>query len=353
MGFFGLSAGHTDDGDDEAGLTCMISNSRIPDNYEPGRFHLFGSGMYTVVKPKSISIFSGLGRHGGTPPIAPDGVVVSQDATRLMMVFYCPKVALSPAGTSMPLASLPNGTPLLLGPEVTNPLYDPIFLCSFISFQFICIYHSGARETEFTGHSVWSHDAHIVMEEESHLNLMTMGLLQTCSYVTEQMQSKVTIDVNKFLEAFSIEVDGSRIHPPSWTQSAQDSASFRPHAQIQRGSTSNPSSASTNVFDMDSYRTSRQAEAIRWINLQEKRSSIIARLQPTTAEEYQLLRDAVTSDHGPLRRTYKKKTGMKGTEAKFHRSPCIIYLYHSNQMDNPNSAQCNKQQRTKSARNPI
>jgi hypothetical protein len=122
MGFFGLTAGHTDDGDDEAGLTCMISNSRIPDDYEAGRFHIFGSGMYTNVKPKSVSMFSGLGRHGGTPPIAPYGQEVLQDATRLMIVLYCPKAALSPSGTSMPLASLPNGTPLLLGPEVTNPL---------------------------------------------------------------------------------------------------------------------------------------------------------------------------------------------------------------------------------------
>jgi hypothetical protein len=122
MGFFGLSAGHTDDGDDEAGLTCMISNSRIPEDYEPGRFHLFGSGMYIIVKPKSVSIFSGLGRHGGTPPIAPYGKAVLEDATRLMIVFYCPKATLSSGDTSMPLASLPNGTPLLLGPEITNPL---------------------------------------------------------------------------------------------------------------------------------------------------------------------------------------------------------------------------------------
>lgn len=122
MGFFGLTAGHTDDGDDEAGLTCMISNSRIPENYEPGRFHIFGLGMYTVIKPKSTSIFSGLGKHGGTPPIAPLGVEVSPAAGRLMIVFYCPRAALSPVGMSMPLASLPNGTPLLLGPEITNPL---------------------------------------------------------------------------------------------------------------------------------------------------------------------------------------------------------------------------------------
>ena len=113
MGFFGLMAGHIDDGDDEAGLTCMISNSRIPDDYEPGRFHLFGSGMYTVIKP--------------------NGVDILPDATHLMIVFYCPKVALSPNGTSMPLASLPNGTPLLLGPEVTNPLCNTIFSSTFLN----------------------------------------------------------------------------------------------------------------------------------------------------------------------------------------------------------------------------
>ena len=136
MGHFGHAAGHTDDGDDEAGLTCMISNSRIPEDYEPGRFHLLGSGMYTVVKPKSASLFSGLGRHGGTPPIAPLGVEVSPDATRLMIVFYCPKAALSPDGLSMPLASLPNRTPLLLGPEVTRPLCVANFH-SWLSTNFI------------------------------------------------------------------------------------------------------------------------------------------------------------------------------------------------------------------------
>jgi len=58
MGFFGLTAGHTDDGDDEGGLTCMISSSRIPDDYEPGRFHIFGLGMYVIVKPKT-AVFLG------------------------------------------------------------------------------------------------------------------------------------------------------------------------------------------------------------------------------------------------------------------------------------------------------
>ena len=94
MGFFGLTAGHTDDGDDEAGLTCMISNSRIPDDYEPGRFHLFGVGAYITIKPKIASIFNGLSKHGGTPPIAPNGVTPSEDAIRLVIVLYPPKAIL-------------------------------------------------------------------------------------------------------------------------------------------------------------------------------------------------------------------------------------------------------------------
>jgi len=39
------------------------------------------------------------------------------------------------------------------------------------------IEYSGARESEVTGHCIWSHDAHVVMEQISHLNLMSMSLL--------------------------------------------------------------------------------------------------------------------------------------------------------------------------------
>jgi hypothetical protein len=52
------------------------------------------------------------------------------------------------------------------------------------------------------------------MEESLHLKLMTMALLQTCGYVIDQMQTKVTVDINKFLDAFSIEDDGRSIQPP-------------------------------------------------------------------------------------------------------------------------------------------
>ena len=62
---------------------------------------------------------------------------------------------------------------------------------------------------------------------------------------------------------------------------------------------------------MDDYRQCRQAEALRWIDLQEKRASIIARLHPISAEEYQELRNSILSKPGPLLRKQKRKTGLK------------------------------------------
>ena len=157
---------------------------------------------------------------------------------------------------------------------------------------------SGARETAVTEHGVWSHDAHVIMQDVSHLKLITMGLLQTCNYVTEQMQTPVFIDVNKFMDSFSIKAkDGRDIHPPSWIEGEGDSVTF---------STTIPSPSSLapsqKPFTMDIYCRVRQAEEIRWINLQEKRASIIPRLQPVTPEEYQVRRDAIYAESSRLSR---------------------------------------------------
>lgn len=133
------------------------------------------------------------------------------------------------------------------------------------------------------------------MQDISHFKLIVMSLLQTCSYVTEQMQTPVTIDVNKFLESFSIKGDGGDIHPPSWIAGEDNSVTFSPATAVQTSS----------AFTMDDYIRCRQVEAIRWIDLQEKRASIIPRIQPVTAEEYQRHRDAVNSESGPFRRKGK------------------------------------------------
>ena len=148
------------------------------------------------------------------------------------------------------------------------------------------------------------------MEQISHLKLMSMGCLQACSFFSEQMPHNVTIDINKFLGAFSIEVDGQHIRPPSWIQNENNSVTVVPSAST--------SSTSPSVFNMDHYCRYRQAEALRWIDLQEKRASIIARLQPTSTEEYQKLRDAIMSETEPLRRKPKKQTSRK----------LILFIYY-------------------------
>jgi len=133
-----------------------------------------------------------------------------------------------------------------------------------------------------------------------------MALLQTCGYVIDQMPTEVTVDINKFLQAFSIEGDGKSIRPPSWTKSKGDMVVIAPSTPTQITSLASPV-----PFNMGDYRRCRQAEALRWIDLQEKRASIIARLQPVSPEEYQKLRNAVLSESGPLRRKQKKKPGLK------------------------------------------
>ena len=137
-----------------------------------------------------------------------------------------------------------------------------------------------------------------------------MSLLQTCSYITDQMQTNVAIDVNKFLQAFSIKTDTGHFHPPSWILTENNSVIVAPSMPVHTVSSSGSQTTQMVAFDMEDYRKSRQAEAIRWIDLREKRASIIPRLQPVTAEEYQALRNAVTSKTGPLRRKDKKDAGM-------------------------------------------
>lgn len=155
-----------------------------------------------------------------------------------------------------------------------------------------------------TGHSVWSHDAHVVMEDISSLKLMSMGLLQTSRYITQQMRADVVIDVNKFLGAFSIRTDEGNLRPPSWTRCEDDEDS----AIILPVPLSPLSNTPTDTFNMADYSKCRQAEAIRWINLQEKRASIIPRMQPVSAAAYQELRDAVFESE-PQQRKDKNKAG--------------------------------------------
>lgn len=112
---------HSDKQDDAASSTAMVVNSRLPDDYEVGRFHLLSLGLYFILEHLLVPIFCGLANHVGTPPIAPPNCDPLPHAVRFMTVLYPPKCMLSQAGDkSLPLASLPKGKLLALGPEITS-----------------------------------------------------------------------------------------------------------------------------------------------------------------------------------------------------------------------------------------
>jgi hypothetical protein len=119
MGEFGGI--HRDNADDAAGRTAMVVNSRLPDDYEPGRFHLLALGLYFRLEHLLVPMFCGLALHVGTPPIAPPQSNPLPHAVRFVMVLYPPRSMLSETGDkSLPLASLPKGKLLSLGPEITS-----------------------------------------------------------------------------------------------------------------------------------------------------------------------------------------------------------------------------------------
>lgn len=119
MGTFGNP--HRDDQDDAGSNTAMVVNSRLPSDYEVGRFHLLAMGLYFQLDYLSVPIFCGLAMHVGTPPIAPPGREPLKHAVRFMTVMYPPKSMLSETDNkTVPFASLPKGNLLSLSPEITS-----------------------------------------------------------------------------------------------------------------------------------------------------------------------------------------------------------------------------------------
>lgn len=125
MGLF-FGDGHFDDGDDDGGMTVTYQDGTLEPEYEPGRFHLFYFGVWARTDNRAIIGFSGRRRHGGTPPLAPEGVNPDPSVYRLMHVLYPPAAMLSGAGVKrLGLASIPgaNGMELFtMPPEMTTPL---------------------------------------------------------------------------------------------------------------------------------------------------------------------------------------------------------------------------------------
>ncbi|TFK59911.1 hypothetical protein BDN72DRAFT_719677, partial [Pluteus cervinus] len=179
MGFFGSPDGHRDVHDSAGGITIMIANSDIPEDYECGRFHLLAAGFYVKLTPGAIVGFSGLNKHGGTPPIAPAGKTVPPYAYRMMGVCYPPSSMVSGAGVhSIPLAGLPDNKLLRLGPEITTPRL------------------SGTPVGSLSNEANWTTDGHIIMKRSSHMTFLVRSFAQLLRYITNQLPTDYGVQVD-------------------------------------------------------------------------------------------------------------------------------------------------------------
>ena len=125
---------HVDKGDDINTLSMAVVGSDLPEDYYPGRFGLLSLGVHWRLKHNLGFMFSGLGHHGGTAPLAPPGEMVQEWATRMLIIGYTP-TRIVDGSSKWAFAALPQGEVLYLAPEMIIPEY--VFLVySFINLIF-------------------------------------------------------------------------------------------------------------------------------------------------------------------------------------------------------------------------
>ncbi|KAJ7679693.1 hypothetical protein B0H17DRAFT_1206482 [Mycena rosella] len=89
LGFYG--GNHNNNKDSPARFTNMVMCSRLPDTYTLSKFHIPHLGIYFTLRNFDSANFCGLNYHGGTPPIAPQGVDVANDAYCMTFILYPPE----------------------------------------------------------------------------------------------------------------------------------------------------------------------------------------------------------------------------------------------------------------------
>ncbi|KAF8220141.1 hypothetical protein L208DRAFT_1160216, partial [Tricholoma matsutake] len=168
--------------------------------YESGHFNLLSMGLYIKLDPFKLMRFSGLCKHGGTPPLSPPGKPPADSACRIMVVMYPPASMLSQSANHRAgFALLPNGNIFTLAPEMTSVLkdaYNPI---------------------EPSNEATWLTDGPVMMENYDLFKYSCRNLLIN-NYFLRQLpiECQARIDPKVFLSAFSAEINGNRVHAKDW-----------------------------------------------------------------------------------------------------------------------------------------
>lgn len=97
----------------------MVPISDIPQGWDAGRFHLLTLGIYFVLDRVDVIYFTGQLIHGGTPPLAPEGVKdIVPWAYRCVLIFYPASRIVSGSTQTYIAGSGVKGDPVTLPREV-------------------------------------------------------------------------------------------------------------------------------------------------------------------------------------------------------------------------------------------
>lgn len=218
MGTYG--GPHTDCRDCPFCLTCLLPLSDLPADCDPGRIHLLPLGAYFVLDPWIQIFMSGLLYHGGTPPLAPDGVDIPEWATRALLVSY-PHTSLVVGNVKHAFAALPHELePFHITQEMTGAPHK--------------------AEQVYSRHSNFANDGIVVMEPEAHFRFFSRGLLQSNFFMLEQCPAELDIQIDREAWLRSITMrgpDGGRISAADWAEGPDGNVKQRyneTHQKIQQ-----------------------------------------------------------------------------------------------------------------------
>ncbi|KAJ7237551.1 hypothetical protein B0H12DRAFT_958244, partial [Mycena haematopus] len=193
MGFYG--GAHTDRKDSAGHYSHMSANSDLPEGYTPGFFFILELGVFIQLDSHASINFSGLRRHGGTPPLCSSapGAKLYKFAYRFVLIFYPPTRMVN--GTARwTLGAMPNNE------AVSNRIAK------------------GWPATSSCERASFVREGVLMMSQEALVTFIIRSLLLLCYYFLLQLPAryKVRLDPDIFLQSITMQVDGQRVNTGPW-----------------------------------------------------------------------------------------------------------------------------------------
>ncbi|KAJ7226513.1 hypothetical protein B0H12DRAFT_1328701 [Mycena haematopus] len=204
MGFYG--GAHTDRKDSAGHYSHMSVNSDLPEGYTPGFFFILELGVFIQLDSHASINFSGLRRHGGTPPLCSSapGAKLYKFAYRFVLIFYPPTRMVN--GTARwTLGAMPNNEVFIFPPEMLH---------AGVSNRIA----KGWPATSSCQRASFVREGVLMMSQEALVTFIIRSLLLLCYYFLLQLPAryKVRLDPDIFLQSITMQVDGQRVNTGPW-----------------------------------------------------------------------------------------------------------------------------------------